>query len=85
MYICTLLQSKKYKTIKNMTLKDYYKNLKPVGAPKMTFVREVARECGVEETTVRNWIYYGMKPRDEAHIKILERKTGIKKEDLWGN
>lgn len=66
-----------------MTLKDYYENLKPLHAPKAEFVREIAQECGVREATVRNWIMYGMKPKEKAHIEIIENKTGIAKDKLW--
>ena len=66
-----------------MTLKNYYERLERETPPKTAFVKEIAEDCQVTEVTVRNWISYGIKPRDEAHIEILERRTGIKREDLW--
>lgn len=66
-----------------MTLKGYYENLPESTHPKTDFVNKVAHLAGVSTATVRNWIAYGMKPNNTAHIDLLSSITGIAKEDLW--
>jgi len=66
-----------------MSLKTYYEKLKRETPPKTAFVEEIAQRCAVNETTVRNWIKYGMKPSNPAHIDILSELTGIAKDKLW--
>lgn len=68
-----------------MTLKGYYLGLPTRIAPRGEFVAEVARRCRVTQQTVRNWIYYGNKPQQEIHYKILSEMTGIKEEELWSD
>lgn len=66
-----------------ITLKGYYKGLPMRSAPRYDFITEVARRCKVTEQTVRNWVLYGMKPQQHAHIEVLSKLTGISEEDLW--
>lgn len=66
-----------------MTLKGYYESLPASTNPKTQFVNEIIRRTGVSSATARNWIYYGMKPSNPNHVKILTEITGIEEEDLW--
>ena len=66
-----------------MTLKGYYQKLPLRNAPRYNFIAEVAKRCKVTEQTVRNWILYGVKPQQDAHIKVLSELTGIQEKDLW--
>lgn len=66
-----------------MTLRNYYERLERETPPKTAFVKEIAEECQVTEVTVRNWISYGIKPKDEKHIEILSKKTNIPIDELW--
>lgn len=66
-----------------MTLKGYYRNLDAVVHPKTDFLNEVARRANVSTTTVRNWVVYGMKPKNEQHRSILSEVTGIPVDNLW--
>ena len=66
-----------------MTLKGYYQSLPLRKAPRGDFIMEAARRCKVTEQTVRNWILYGVKPQQHAHIEILSSLTGIQEENLW--
>lgn len=68
---------------KKMTLEGYYQELPEATYPKKEFINKIVAETGVSTTTVRNWITYGMKPKNEKHIEVLERITGIKREELW--
>ena len=96
LYICTInviLQCKDMENSNNsirlgekkeiMTLKGYYKNLPEASYPKTEFIRSIAKKCDVSEVTVRNWINYGFKPTNKAHIQILSEETGIPSENLW--
>ena len=66
-----------------LTLKDYYFGLPEASCPKTEFMNEVAKQCGVSFSTVRNWIRFGMKPSNPKHVEILSQLTGIDAEDLW--
>ena len=66
-----------------MTLKDYYKSLPERTSPKLEFLENIAKGCGVTVTSARNWCLYGMKPKSYKSIKVLEELTGIQEEDLW--
>lgn len=68
---------------RKMTLKGYYSQLPDASHPKTEFVNEVAIETGVSAATVRNWVIYGMRPQNKAHVEFLSRKTGIPVENLW--
>lgn len=68
-----------------ITLRGYYKGLPNANCPKSDFIRNVAFKCKVTESTVRNWINYGMKPNDPEHISILSEMTGIPRENLFKN
>lgn len=54
-------------------------------SPKKNFVRQLAGECGVEETTIRNWILYGRRPANPDHVEILSQRTGIPVDKLWND
>ncbi|WP_143089316.1 hypothetical protein [Prevotella sp. KH2C16] len=71
------------KNRKKMTLRGYYEGLPDANCPKTDFINEVASRTGVTSTTVRNWIFYGMKPANENHIKVLVDVTGIPADELW--
>lgn len=73
------------KKSEKMTLNDYYSALPYASCPKTEFMNEVAKECGVSLSTVRNWIRFGMRPNNPKHIEILSRLTGIDAEYLWKN
>ncbi len=66
-----------------MTLKGYYQSLPDASYPKTDFVNEIASEAKVSAATVRNWVVYGMKPKNKKHIEILVKHTGIPAEKLW--
>lgn len=66
-----------------MNLKDYYSSLPDASFPKKDLLNEVVKRTGVSISTVRNWIFYGMRPSKPEHIAALVEVTGIKEEDLW--
>lgn len=66
-----------------ITLKEYYSALPKVVYPKTEFIRRVAEECHVSESTVRNWIRFGWKPADSANANKLSEITGIPVERLF--
>lgn len=66
-----------------MTLRGYYEGLPDATYPKTNFINEIALKAGVTSTTVRNWIFYGMKPANESHINVLVDVTGIPENELW--
>lgn len=68
-----------------ITLQGYYRSLPDATYPKSDFIRDVATKCCVTETTVRNWIKYGMKPNNPEHVKILSEMTGINSGNLWND
>ena len=68
---------------KKITLQDYYENLPDAEYPKTNFINSVVSKTGVSAATVRNWIFYGMKPANENHIDVLVEITGIPAEKLW--
>ena len=68
---------------KNITLESYYRGLPKATYPKSSFIALVASKCEVTHITVRNWIKYGMRPNNPAHIKILSEITGIPEEELF--
>lgn len=71
------------KSTQKMTLKGYYSSLPRASHPKTDLINEIAVEAGVSAATARNWVVYGMRPQDKAHIDVLVRTTGIPAEDLW--
>ena len=71
------------KNREKMTLRGYYEGLPDATCPKTDFINEIASKTGVTSSTVRNWIFYGMKPANENHINILVEVTGIPKAELW--
>ena len=75
----------KTKKVRKMTLKGYYSSLPNASHPKTDLINEIALEAGVAAATVRNWVIYGMRPQNRAHIDVLVKKTGIPAEDLWEN
>lgn len=72
---------------KKMTLKDYYQSLPVLKriAPRQDLVNRIMEKCGVTESTVRNWLQYGMKPQKKEYIEVLQEETGIAPEDMWEN
>lgn len=66
-----------------MTLKGYYDNLPSADCPKTNFINKIAARTKVSVTTVRNWIFYGMKPSNQDYIRILSEETGIPENCLW--
>lgn len=71
------------KNCSKLTLKDYYSALPEASFPKTEFMNEVAKQCGVSISTVRNWIRFGMRPSNAKHVEILSQLTGIEAENLW--
>jgi hypothetical protein len=65
------------------SLREYYESLPQVTQPRTDLARRVAHRCGVSEQAARNWMSYGMKPRNEQHLKVLSEETGIPMEDLF--
>ena len=68
---------------KKMTIRGYYESLPDATCPKTDFINEIASRTGVTSSTVRNWIFYGMKPANENHIGVLVEVTGIPADKLW--
>lgn len=66
-----------------MTLKTYYSSLPEPVAPKTQFIKKMAAMCGVCEQTVRLWVALKTKPENPEHLAILEKETGIAKEELF--
>lgn len=62
-----------------MNLKKYYEKLDS----KTLFINKVCYRTGVSAMTVRNWIRFGMKPKNPNHITILSEETGIEEDKLW--
>lgn len=71
------------KNKEKMTLRDYYECLPDASCPKTDFINKVTSKTGVTSSTVRNWIFYGMKPANENHIMALTDITGIPENELW--
>lgn len=71
------------KNKRKMTLQGYYEALPDAEYPKTNFINSVVSKTGVSAATVRNWIFYGMKPANENHIEVLVEITGIPAEKLW--
>lgn len=71
------------KNKEKMTLRDYYEGLPDAECPKTNFINSIVVKTGVSATTVRNWIFYGMKPANDKHISVLVELTGIPVEELW--
>ena len=71
------------KNKEKMTLRGYYEGLPDAECPKTNFVNSIVAKTGVSATTVRNWIFYGMKPANDKHISVLVELTGIPAEELW--
>lgn len=66
-----------------MTLRDYYESLERPMPPKKKFVKTVAERCGVDEYTVRIWIYGKSKPSNDEYYKVLSEETGIPVKELF--
>lgn len=66
-------------------LRFFYDSLPRSTQPKTEFVKKVAHETGVTETTVRNWIKNGTKPNNHEHVIVLERLTGLTEKELFNN
>lgn len=73
------------KNKEKMTLRGYYDGLPDAECPKTNFINTIVARTGVSATTVRNWIFYGMKPANENHINILVDVTGIPANELWAD
>lgn len=71
------------KNNEKITLRGYYESLPDASCPKTDFINKVASKTGVTSSTVRNWIFYGMKPANEKHIMALTEITGIPEKELW--
>lgn len=71
------------KNSKKMTLQGYYDDLPDAEYPKTNFINSVVSKTGVSAATVRNWIFYGMKPANDKHVSVLVELTGIPAEELW--
>ena len=77
--------NKMKKNKEKITLLGYYEGLPDATCPKTDFINEVASKTGVTSSTVRNWIFYGMKPANKNHIKVLVEVTGIPANELWAD
>ena len=73
------------KNKEKMTLRGYYDGLPDAECPKTNFINTIVARTGVSATTVRNWIFYGMKPANENHVNILVDVTGIPANELWAD
>lgn len=77
------------RNLEKITLKGYYQNLPKRVSPKQQMLEEIQNECenlsGDRPTmvTVRNWVLYGLKPKNVKHIDAIVKVTGIAEEDLW--
>lgn len=67
-----------------MTLRGYYNSLPRVIQPKQEFMRKVVERTGVTETTVRNWVLYGIEPQKVEYKRVICEITGLSEEELWG-
>jgi hypothetical protein len=65
------------------TLREFYDGLPKMIQPRTELARRLAYRCGVSEQAARNWMHFGMKPRNEQHLKVLSEETGIPMEDLY--
>lgn len=68
---------------RKMTLKCYYNSLPKSESPRSNLIKEISLNCDVSQTTARNWVLYGVKPKVKEHISFLSMITGIKEDCLW--
>lgn len=74
---------------KKLSLRGYYLSLPDRVAPKLKLLEDIQKRCeelggkAVTITSVRNWVLYGIKPKNESHVKAISEVTQIKEEDLW--
>ena len=77
------------KNLKKLSLRGYYYSLPDRIAPKQKMLEDIQSECeritGKCPTlqTVRNWVLYGLVPRDQRYIEAIVKVTGLAEEDLW--
>lgn len=69
--------------MKKSKLMNFYDSLPDTTSPKTEFVIKASKECGVSETTIRNWVKGKAVPADSAHLKKLSRLTGISEGELF--
>lgn len=77
--------SKNSNSPKRKSLKDYYLQLPESSSPKTEFIVGIMYKTGVSFTTVRNWVIYGMRPKNHDHVLALCEATGLTEEELWGD
>lgn len=70
-------------TESKMTLKDYFDSIPEASAPRQDFLKKMMEKTGCPYSTVRSWFVYGIKPREERIIGILQEETGIAPEEMW--
>lgn len=70
-------------TKSRMTLKDYFDSIPEASSPRQEFLKKMMEKTGCPYSTVRSWFVYGIKPREERIIGILQNETGISPEDMW--
>lgn len=70
-------------TESKMTLKDYFDSIPESSSPRNEFIKKMMDKTGCPYSTVRSWFVYGIKPRDERVLEILQEETGIAPEDMW--
>ena len=86
-----IIQSSKKmaENLEKITLKGYYRSLPERIAPKQKLLEDIQDECGrltgvrPTITTVRNWILYGLKPKNVLHVQAIVNVTKIEEADLW--
>ena len=62
-----------------ITFRDYYNSLKQ---KPLDFITQIAKECGVTERTVYNWISGDIIP-DKSHQDKITEITGISADSLF--
>lgn len=77
------MTKEKSENVPKMTLLGYYETLPEASYPKTDFVNKVAKEIGVSNATVHNWIHGKTKPMNHEHILKLCSITGLKENELW--
>jgi len=58
--------------VEKTTLKGCYESLPEATYPKQDMINDLVGLTGKSSTSVRNWIYYGMKPASPEHREIVE-------------
>ena len=75
--------------VEKISLKRYYSALPERIAPKQKLLEEIQQKCYEKTgfvptmTSIRNWVLYDIRPKNQQYVEAIVEVTGIKEEDLW--